>query len=299
MVIRRIGRRSEEYPTRLEHLHDPPDDLWARGALALPADRMVAIVGTRRATEYGRRMAADIAWGVASAGWTVVSGLASGIDAAAHRGALDAAGATVAVLGCGVDRVFPRGNAGLYESVARYGLLLSEFEPGTGPRKHHFPQRNRIIAALSRAVVVVQAGQPSGALITADLASEIGRDVMAVPGPVDQAVSRGVNRLLREGAGVATSAADVLETLGDPPPASSALHQPSLFDGEEEPGSPRAGSPESRLRAALCTGPAPLHDVSARTGLAVPATLAALGRLEVRGVVRSLPGCRFELVRYS
>ena len=240
-------------------------------------------------------MATELAYGLATAGWTVVSGLARGIDGAAHRGALEADGATVAILGCGVDRVFPAVNRDLYARVESAGLLVSEFEPGTPPLKHHFPQRNRIIAALADAVVVVQAGHPSGALITVDEALSLGREVMAVPGPADQVVSHGTHRLLRDGATIVTSAADVLEviegTSGDP------RTQPSLFDAHVGAAAKRA--PGERIRGCLSTGPATLQEVALRADLDVAEALAALGRLELRGAVRSLPGLRFELVGRS
>ncbi len=291
-----ILRGSAEYPGRLEHLRRPPARLWARGPLRLPSDRMVSIVGTRRATEYGRRMATELAYGLATAGWTIVSGLARGIDAAAHRGALEANGATVAILGCGVDRVFPAGNRGLYAGVEAAGLLVSEFEPAMPPLRHHFPQRNRIIAALAHAVVVVQAGLPSGALITVDEALGMGRDVMAVPGPADQAVSHGTHRLLRDGATIVTSAADVLAVI-ERDTGETQVPQPSLFDAHS--GAAAEHAPGVRIRGCLSSGPATLHEVALQADLDVAEALAALGRLELRGAVRSLPGLRFELVGRS
>lgn len=293
-AVRHIRRGAAEYADRLEDLGRPPPELWARGPLRLPGQRMVSIVGTRRATEYGRRMAADIAYGVATAGWTVVSGLARGIDAAAHRGALEARGATVAVLGCGIDRVFPATNRDLSSAIAREGLLLTEFAPGTAPRKHHFPQRNRIIAALADAVVVVQAGLPSGALITADEALGLSREVLAVPGPADQAVSHGTHRLLRDGATIVTSADDVLAILEDGA-ARSPSPQTSLFAARSAPGG-TGPTPGERIRAELADGPASLEQVAALAGLTMPQAMATLGRMELRGAVRSLPGLRFELV---
>jgi DNA processing protein len=244
---------------------------------------MVAIVGTRRATEYGRRMAFDLAFDLAARDWTVVSGLARGIDTAAHRGALAAQGRTIAVLGCGIDHVYPVRNRGLREEIARSGLLVSEYEPTEPPLKFHFPKRNRIIAALARAVVVVQAGDRSGALITAGMALELGREVLAVPGPVDQAGSRGVHRLLRDGAGLAESAADVLDALS---------HQTRWDD----PASGGNGPARNPLEELLGAGPVGVDQLARATGRPVSETLARLGRLELSGVVRSLPGQRFERV---
>ena len=288
---------SGEYPERLTHLHDPPAGLWARGPASLPPDRMIGIVGTRRATEYGRRMAHDLAFDLAAVGWAVVSGLASGIDAAAHRGALAGGGTTIAVLGCGIDRVYPAINRQLYGSIAARGLLLSEYPPDDTPRKHHFPQRNRIIAALSSALVVVQAGHKSGALITAGMALDLGREVLAVPGPADQAVSWGVHHLLREGAQVAETALDVLRELGESRCLETGESQGTLFDAH--PSSPGVGvpPPAGRLREGLAAGPALVDDLARATGIEVPEVLAMLCRMELSGMVRSLPGNRFELVK--
>jgi len=295
---RRIERGGPEYPERLTHLYLPPEGLWARGPTRLPTDRMIGIVGTRRATEYGRRMAHDLAFDLAAEGWAIVSGLAAGIDAAAHRGALAAHGTTIGVLGCGFDHVYPVANRGLYESIARRGLLLSEYPPEQTPRKFHFPERNRIIAALSSALVVVQAGEKSGALITAGFALDLGREVLAVPGAADQPVSRGAHQLLREGAAVAETALDVLRQL-DPSYGGNSAIQGTLFDTGG--GSTGAGikGPAVRLREALVGGPALVDDLAGVTGIAVSETLATLVRMELGGMVRSLPGHRFELVRRS
>lgn len=295
---RHIARGSGEYPDRLTHLHDPPDHLWARGPVRLPPDRMIGIVGTRSATEYGRRMAHDLAFELASEGWAIVSGLASGIDAEAHRGALAAGGTTIAVLGCGVDRVYPSRNRSLYASISRRGLLVSEFAPDDTPRKFHFPMRNRIIAALGSALVVVQAGKKSGALITAEMALDLGREVLAVPGPADQAVSGGVHQMLRDGAALAETAEDVLRQLGAPSTTGSHGSQPSLFDSRSGGPEGHATGPADRLREALLAGPAQVDDLARGAGLGTGAALATLCRMELVGVVRALPGHRFELVRH-
>lgn len=296
-AVRRFERGDPEYPERLTHLHDPPAGLWARGAIRLPADRMIGIVGTRRATEYGRRMAHDLAFDLATAGWAIVSGLAAGIDAAAHRGALAAGGTTIAVLGCGVDRVYPAANRGLYQAIGQGGLLLSEYPPEQAPRKFNFPERNRIIAALSSALVVVQAGERSGALITAGLALNLGREVLAVPGPADQSVSRGAHQLLRDGAAVAETALDVLRQLYGPAYDGGATVQGTLFDASGSLPDAARPAPAARLREALAGGPAPVDELSRVTGIEVSETLATLCRMEIGGKVRSLPGHRFELVR--
>lgn len=295
-AVRYIRRGDDEYSDRLNHLRRPPRGLWARGPVRLPGDHMIGIVGTRRATEYGRRVAHDLAADLAVAGWTIVSGLAGGIDAAAHRGALAARGSTVGVLGCGVDRVYPVANRRLQQSMGRQGLLLSEYPPDRFPEKFHFPERNRIIAALCEALVVVQAPEKSGALITAKLALELGREVLAVPGPVDQAVSRGTHQLLRDGAALVETAHDVLEELVGPCHGISDPIQPTLFDARPSPGADDE-DPVRRLRALLVEGPARADDLACATGIAVSEALGVLCRMELGGAVRSLPGHRYELVR--
>ena len=199
------------YPVRLRNIFDPPVLLYGRGAMPLFDEEVaVSVVGTRKATPYGIHAAEDLSYQMAREGALVVSGLAKGIDAAAHRGALRAGGFTAAVLGCGVDVVYPESNRRLYEDIAATGVLLSEFAPGSGPEGWRFPVRNRIISGLSVATLVVEAPERSGALITANLALEQGRDVFAVPGPIDAAESVGCHQLIRSGAGLACCAWDIL-----------------------------------------------------------------------------------------
>lgn len=197
-----IARGDEAYPARLLDLQEPPMALYVRGRADLLASERsaVGIVGTRRMTSYGMEAARWIAVEAARRNVVVVSGLAIGIDATAHAAALEMGGPTVAVLGCGIDRCYPPSHRRLYDAVASNGALVSEYPPGTPVRKYHFPERNRLIAGLSEAVVVVQAGEKSGALITAHFALDLGRDVYAVPGPITSRASRGVNRLLFDGA---------------------------------------------------------------------------------------------------
>ena len=208
--------RRRELPGLLAAIHDPPRALFLRGEgetalLDLPT---VAVVGARACSSYGRSVARLLARELAAAGAVVVSGMARGIDGEAHRGALDARGITVAVLGCGVDRDYPAAHAELARRICERGLVVSEYEPGIEPAPWRFPARNRIIAGLSRATVVVEARERSGALITADFALEEGREVLAVPGEITSALSAGTNALLRLGATPVTCAGDVLESLG-------------------------------------------------------------------------------------
>jgi DNA processing protein len=211
--IRLVRRRDAAYPALLRAIHDPPPEIHLRGAgpdaiLSRPA---VAIVGARSCSAYGRSVARSLGRELAAAGLVVVSGMARGIDGEAHRGALEAGGVTVAVLGCGVDRDYPAAHAELARRICERGLVVSEYEPGVEPAPWRFPARNRIIAGLSEAAVVVEARERSGALITADFALEEGRDVFAVPGEITSALSAGTNALLRLGATPVTCAGDVLE----------------------------------------------------------------------------------------
>ncbi len=207
------------FPPLLARVSDPPLGVFVRGEL--PAGHAVALVGARRATAYGREVGEYLARELALAGVTVVSGMARGVDAAAHRGAVAAGGTTVAVWGAGPDRIYPAEHAGLADEIAAHGCLLTEYPPGSPPVAHHFPERNRIIAGLAEAVVVVEADERSGALITARLALDEGRDVLAVPGSVFSRLSAGPNGLLRAGAAPVLSADDVLAALGLAPRAAT------------------------------------------------------------------------------
>src|SRR5207342_3637527 len=206
-------RCDPEFPRLLSAIHDPPPRLYARGAadVALLDEPAVAIVGARACSAYGRSVTRSLARELAAAGLVVVSGMARGIDGEAHRGALEGGGSTIAVLGCGIDRDYPAAHAELARRICDEGLVVSEYEPGVEPAPWRFPARNRIIAGLCQATVVVEARERSGALITADLALEEGREVFAVPGEITSALSAGTNALLRVGATAVTSSADVLE----------------------------------------------------------------------------------------
>jgi len=268
-----IAPRDARFPPELRALQPPVEDLWAAGAIELLGRRpRVAIVGTRAPTPYGSEQARRLAGALARAGVAVVSGLARGIDDAAHAACLDAGGTTLAVLGSGLDRVWPSGPTA--ERVARDGLLLSEYGPGTPPRRHHFPLRNRLIAALSSAVVVVEAAARSGSLITARWALDLGREVLAVPGRVDHPLARGTHRLLREGAGLVEGPADVLEALGVAP--------------DEEESTP--ARPDDPLLAALVGETLSPAELAARLGRPLSEVLAALAVLELDGRVARVPG---------
>lgn len=202
------------YPAILKEIKNYPKTLYYIGRPQLLRSRCAAVVGSRTCTAYGRNMGKAIGRTLAQHGITVVSGMAAGIDACAHEGALEAGDDTIAVLGCGPDICYPRENQPLRDVIARRGLILSEYEPGEGPETYHFPQRNRIISGLSELVVVVQARARSGALITAELAAEQGREILAVPGNIDSQYNLGTNQLIRDGATAIASVGDVLEPLG-------------------------------------------------------------------------------------
>lgn len=271
----------ERYPALLKEIHQPPRELYVKGELTpYPC---VAIVGSRDATSYGIRAARALAADLARSGVTIVSGLARGVDAAAHEGALAGGGRTVAVLGCGLSTVYPAENTALAARIETNGALVSEFAPDAQPLPWNFPRRNRIISGLSSAIVVVEAGLKSGALITADAALEQGRDVFAVPGPIDSPASQGTNKLLRQGARAITCAQDVLEELEGVSALSSAQHAPR----------PRPAdlSEAERALLALFDGDA-LHvdEFIEKSGLAAGKALGALSQLEMRGALRQLPG---------
>jgi DNA processing protein len=277
-ALLRLPRGSPGYPTRLGDLHDPPARLFVRGgapdALERPA---VAIVGARSCSAYGAQVARDLARELAAVGVTVVSGLARGIDGEAHRGALAAGGMTVAVLGCGIDRDYPAAHAELARRIAATGAIVSEYPPGVEPAPFRFPARNRIIAALAGATVVVEARARSGALITADFALELGRDVFAVPGEITNALSVGTNDLIRQGATPLLSAEDVSSALGIGPACASTTNA-SVSDGARD------------ILAVLADAACGTDEIVRRLGREAGAVAAALVELELAGLVASAEG---------
>lgn len=274
----------DEYPKLLKTIYDPPPVLYCKGQPLKETQYMVSIVGSRRTSEYGRQMAEKLAYELSCAGVTVVSGLARGIDTMAHRGAIRAGGYTIGVLGCGVDVIYPRENKKLFMQVQQQGTLVSEYPPGTQPAAGNFPARNRIISGLSQAVVVVEAGSTSGALITADFALEQGRDVYALPGNVTSPYSSGTNQLIKEGATPVTSADDILEALG--------------ITGNEKASKPSGTSYqldifEIEVYNALEDGEKLLEELAAITGFDIGKLNAILTVLEMKGIVKQLPGGKF------
>jgi DNA processing protein len=286
------------YPQALLETEDPPLVLYGIGPPALwaanpfPAGRCLAIVGSRNPTAQGADNARLFARALHAAGLTIVSGLALGVDAAAHEGALDSAvagatvPATIAVVGTGLDRVYPRQNLGLARRITAHGILISEYPLGTPPLAANFPKRNRIIAGLSQGTLVVEAALASGSLITARLAVEQGRDVFAIPGSIHAPQSRGCHALIRQGAKLVESAQDVLEELQLPVP--EAAPQPGT------PGTTPTAPPESALLQAMGFDPVGLDALMARTGMDTAAMQVELLELELAGVVARLPGGLFQ-----
>jgi len=279
-VERCIRIEDADYPAALRHIHDPPRVLRVRGARTGFEDRgvAIAIVGARDASAAGAAFAARLAGGLAARGVLIVSGLARGIDAAAHRGALDADGDTVAIVGNGTDVVYPRRNAGLREEILARSCIVSELPSGAPPLRQHFPRRNRIISGLSLGVVVVEAGDRSGSLVTARHALEQGREVFAVPGAPGSPRARGPHLLLRRGAKLVESPDDVLEEFPD---LAAALRAPA------------PAAPRSKLAQALLEEPDTIDGIAHRLGLEVPEILGELLDLELRGEAVRGPGGRF------
>lgn len=277
------------YPAKLLEIHDPPPALYVYGELLPADDRAIAVVGSRRASFYGLECAREFGRDLAAQGLTVVSGLALGADAAAHQGALEAGGRTLAVLGSGLDVLYPRRNRKLLEQVAEHGAVLSEFPLGTRPLPHHFPQRNRVIAGLSLGTVVVEATARSGSLVTARLSVEYHREVFAIPGRITSERSMGTNYLIRAGhARLVQRAADVLEEL--PRPAAG-IEAPPLSDPPDPP-----ALPEQEATVLSCIGtdePVPVDALAGASRMEMGSLLDALLSLEMRRLITVLPGARY------
>ncbi len=284
---RLVTRADQEYPVNLTHLHDPPPFLYVRGSF-VPEDRIaIAIVGSRFASPYGKGVARDLARGLAEKGVAIVSGLARGIDAEAHRAALAAGGRTVAVLGSGLDIIYPSEHKSLAAEIPAHGAVVSEFSLGSKPDAMHFPYRNRVISGLTLGTVVVEAAENSGSLITARCALEQNREVFAVPGPITTSRSRGSHRLIKDGAKLVEGIDDILNEIA---PALAPPH----------PTPPTAPAvplePHEALLVRLFDGE-PLHvdTLIARSGLSAARVLEVLLGMELKGVVTQLPGTHFTL----
>ncbi|WP_003541171.1 DNA-processing protein DprA [Desulfotomaculum nigrificans] len=276
-----ITIEDDDYPTLLKDIYDPPPALFVRGKLPNHERTAVAVVGSRKPSPYGLAAAEDIATELARSDIVIISGMARGIDTAAHRGALKGKGTTVAVLGCGPDVVYPKENARLMDKIIEQGAVISEFPPGMAPLAWHFPARNRIISGLSQAVLVVEAAEKSGALITADFALEQGRDVLAIPGNITSPNSVGTNKLIRQGARLVTKAEDILEELG-----LGTLYLNQISSSPDF----NFTAGERDLWEVLSYQPMSLEQLVEASKLSPQDTAAAITMLEIKGLVRLLPG---------
>jgi DNA processing protein len=288
--VRLVRRCDAEYPPLLKEIHDPPIALYVRGSL-LPEDRKaVALVGSRRASQYGLRFAHQFACDLVGAGITVVSGLARGIDTAVHQGALKGGGRTLACLGCGIDVCYPYENRQLADAISTGGAVLSEYPMNAAPDAWHFPSRNRIVSGLSLGVVVLEAPKGSGALITAECAMDQNREVFAVPGNIDNPRNYGPHALIRDGAKLVERVEDILEELR--------LNetQPSL-DLDLEETLPDLTPEEETLYALLDSDPKPVDDVILEASIPAARVSGLLLTLELKGVARRLPGNTFVRIR--
>lgn len=272
---------SADYPQLLRNIYDPPPILYYRGNIQVAGQKAIAIVGSRNATGYGRQMTEKLARELVKCGFGIVSGMARGIDSYAHQGALEAQGDTVAVLGCGLDIVYPRENKLLMDSIMEKGVVISEFPPGRKPEPFNFPRRNRIISGLALGVVVVEAAEKSGSLITADYALEQGKDVFAVPGPALSRLSKGTNNLIKQGAKLIESAADIVEEYG------------YTFDAQLTRQQPDLTVLESKIIKMLSWEPTALEKISAQLEVMPEELLSNLAILEIKGLVKQLPGQKY------
>lgn len=285
-----LTAQDPRYPALLAKIHDPPPYLYYQGTLSPQNDRSLAMVGSRQASPYGIKVTERLAWALSQKSLTIVSGLARGIDAAAHQGALMAQGRTVAVLGSGLDVIYPPENNKLFERIVEEGLVYSEFPLGTLPERQNFPIRNRIISGMSLGVVIVEATQRSGSLITARLALEQGREVFAVPGSVESFKSSGTHSLIKQGAKLVEHAGDILEEL--PGEEKSRENVPGLKVGVDE--KPLSLPPqEKKVWDLLSDGSMHVDQMVRQSGMGISPLLSLLLEMELKGLIKQLPGKYF------
>ncbi|MFC2094943.1 DNA-processing protein DprA [Candidatus Bipolaricaulota bacterium] len=286
-VVRIVTLVDEEYPPLLREIDDPPMVLYVRGEQPIDSARAIAIVGTRRGTRYGKMIAGRFASQLALKNFIIVSGLAAGIDAAAHQGTLDVGGFTVAVMGCGIDYPYPKRNQPIYERIVETGVVMSEYPMGSRPAKWTFPQRNRILSGLSRGVLVVQAPERSGSLITARCALEQGRDVFAVPGNINSLTSAGSNRLLKQGAKLVDSVDDILDEYPD----LKIGRGESLSDAQPAPH--KLGDAEAAVYELIDLEPVHMDDIIARADLSPTEASHILLLLQLEDLIEEAEGGRY------
>ena len=275
------------YPSRLKEIYDYPPVLYVRGSLPAEDEPCLAIVGTRRPTVYGRQVTEEIVADLARSGITIISGLARGIDSVAHRAALGAGGKTVAVFGSGLDIVYPGENAKLAQAIIEHGALVSEYPLGVKPKAENFPLRNRIMSGLSLGVLVVEAGDRSGALITAHQAVEQNREVFAIPGSIFSPASQGTNRLIQEGAKLIRNYADILQELN----LTIVVQQAEITEFSP------ANEVESAILKQLSSEPNHIDDICRRSGLTMPEVSSTLAMLELKGIVKQVGNMNYVLAR--
>ena len=282
-----LTRQDEAYPRRLKEIDQPPPVIYVRGEILAEDDFSVAVVGTRRVTVYGRQVAEEVAQFLAQNGITVVSGLARGVDAVAHDSAIKNGGRTFAVLGSGVDRIYPPEHQNLAERVIQCGALISDYAPGTPPDAINFPPRNRIISGLSLASVIIEAGETSGALITATFAAEQGREVLAVPGPIHAPQSKGTNRLIQQGARPMLKVEDILD----------ALKLDHVQSQQQARSLLPADAVEASILSLMSMEPLHIDEIQAQSGLSIDKVSATLTLLELKGMIRQVGGLNYTSVR--
>jgi len=275
----------KEYPELLKKIYDPPQELYVKGDASALSEKCLAIVGTRTATEYGKAIARKYAKELSQYGFTIVSGLAEGIDTEAHKGALEGGGRTIAVFGCGIDQIFPASNINLAGDIEKVGALVSEYKPGTPAAKWTFPRRNRIISGLSLGVIMVEGHYDSGAMITAKLALDEGREVFAVPGNVEIEQTKGPHWLIKQGAKLAESIDDILEEFN--------IKRVEGSGKEKEIDRSQLSSDEVKVISCLTKEPKHVDRISAESGASSHETLGILSVLEIKGMARQLPGKYF------
>jgi DNA processing protein len=284
-----ITIEDQTYPSALRAIHDPPPLLYIKGELTQADSNSIAIVGTRNASPYGKMASEKLSNQLASRGITVVSGLAHGIDTYAHNGALSAGGRTIAVMGNGLDVVYPSENAKLFDAIVNSGAVISELSMGTQPRRGMFPQRNRLISGISLGTLVVEASRQSGALITADLALEQGREVFAIPGPIYSEESKGTNWLIKQGAKLVDSIEDILEEL----PSHTFQQTDDIIKNEDAIMEYQLSDDEEALWKVIGSSPIHIDDISRQSGLPIFKVCSVLVMLELKGLVQQLSGKMF------
>ncbi|PIU41777.1 MAG: DNA-protecting protein DprA [Candidatus Omnitrophica bacterium CG07_land_8_20_14_0_80_42_15] len=286
MKIISIKRSDPKYPKNLRDTYDPPEVLYVNGELLPQDEAAVALVGTRRPTYYGMQACEKLSYDLALYGITIVSGMARGIDTAAHRGALKAGGRTIAVLGSGHDNIYPKENKKLYEEITKSGAVVSEFPDDTPPYKWNFPQRNRVISGLSLGVVVIEAPKKSGALITVDFALEQGREVFAMPGKVNSLASEGTHQLIKDGAKLVENANDIIEEL-------EIKLKKFLKENKTKENNLLLDEKEEEICRFLTDEPKHIDEIALESKIPVNKVLSVLTQLVIKRVVKELPGKKF------